>query len=154
MGGTIHCEQGNAQWFILPCRCTGCKKRWPGQTRTGDQASLECSSTTALLLLKGAMYVFQFMLNKIPAIRVWTRGLSHPYACVFCYCFVYSISRSCAELFWASSQSLSIVCCMDWSCDSTDKHQNGSQEQRFRNMENMKTDSGTRSKIDSAHVVY
>ena len=50
----------------------------PGQTRTGDQASLECSSTLVLLLLKGAMYVFQFMLNKIMAIRVWTQGLPRP----------------------------------------------------------------------------
>ena len=31
---------------------------------------------------------------------------------------------------------------------------NGSQEQRFGNMGNMKMDSGTQSKIDSAHVVY
>ena len=94
MGRAIHCEQSAAQRFLLSYRCTGSKEGRPGQTRAGDQTSMECSSTTALLLLKGAMYVFQFMLNKIMAIPVWTRGLPRPYACVFYYCFVNTVHVS------------------------------------------------------------
>ena len=37
------------------------------------------------------MYVFHFVLNKMLAIRVWTRGLARPYACVFYYYFVHTI---------------------------------------------------------------
>ena len=110
MGGTIHCEQGYAQWLVLPCRCTRTKDGWPGQTRTRNQATLECSSASTLLLLRGAMYVSQFIINKISAIRVWTRGLPCSYACVFYYCFVHTVHVSnCFEL---RPKNSSNVCCV------------------------------------------
>ena len=37
------------------------------------------------------MYVFQFIMNEIAVIRVWTRGLLRPYECVFYYCFVHTV---------------------------------------------------------------
>ena len=40
------------------------------------------------------MYVFRFIINEIAAIRVWTRGLPRPYACVFYYCFVHTVHVS------------------------------------------------------------
>ena len=37
------------------------------------------------------MYVFQFIMNEIAVIRVWTRGLFRPYACVVYHCFVFAV---------------------------------------------------------------
>ena len=37
------------------------------------------------------MYVFQFIINEIAAIRVWTRGLLRTHAYVSYYCFVHTV---------------------------------------------------------------
>ena len=71
---------------------------------------MECSSASTLLLLKGAMYVFQFIMNEIAVIRVWTRGLLRPHACVSYYCFVHTVHVSnCFEL---RPKNSSNVCCV------------------------------------------
>ena len=40
------------------------------------------------------MYVFQFIINEIAAIRVWTRGLFRTHAFVSYYCFIHTVHVS------------------------------------------------------------
>ena len=56
------------------------------------------------------MYVSQFIINEISAIRVWTRGLPRPYACVFYYCFVHTVHVS--DCFEPRPKNSSNVCCV------------------------------------------
>ena len=110
MGGAIHCEQGHAQWLVLPCRCTGTKEGWPGQTRIRNQATLECSSALTLLLLRGRNVC-------ISVYHKWNFGnpsLDSGTASSLCMCFLllFCPYRSCVGLLWTSSQNSSNVCCV------------------------------------------